>query len=141
MKAVPLRDGQHGQLLVFASGDRVMQELRDYARGHNIRAAHFTGIGALERATLAYFDWDRRSYVKIPVESQVEVLVLAGDIAWQDSEPVVHAHVVVGRRDGSTLGGHLLEALVRPTLEVALMEGGTLVRRFDPASKLALIAP
>jgi predicted DNA-binding protein with PD1-like motif len=129
-------------VLVFASGEEVMAGLRQFARQHDIRAAHFTGIGALQSGMLAYFDWDSRSYQHIPVETQVEVLVLAGDIAWKDDEPVVHAHVVLGRHDGTALGGHLVQATVRPTLEIALTEGAhPLERRYDPESQLSLLAP
>jgi predicted DNA-binding protein with PD1-like motif len=49
--------------------------------------------------------------------------------------------VVVGRSDGSTLAGHLLEARVRPTLELMITETPTqLRRRHDPESGLALIS-
>jgi predicted DNA-binding protein with PD1-like motif len=48
--------------------------------------------------------------------------------------------VVVGRADGSTRGGHILEAWVRPTLEVIVSEAPRHLRRkTDPASGLALI--
>jgi predicted DNA-binding protein with PD1-like motif len=70
-----------------------------------------------------------------------KVLSLVGDIALDEKgEPKVHAHVVVGRSDGTALGGHLVEAQVRPTLEVVLVESRKhLPRRYDPESKLALI--
>ncbi len=142
MKAKQLdHDGQRQHVLVFEKGDEVMQGLRDFVRGHDIHAAHFTAIGAFRSGTLAYFDWDAKNYLHIPVESQVEVLSLSGDVAWKDGEPEVHAHAVLGRHDGSTLGGHLIEGTVRPTLEVALTEGGALERRYDPESHLALISP
>ena len=63
-----------------------------------------------------------------------------GDIALHDGKPQVHAHLVVGLRDGRARGGHLLEARVRPTLEVILTESpGYLKREHDPQSDLALI--
>lgn len=126
--------------LIFETGDEVMSTLKAYARRENVRAARFTAIGAFQSATLAYFDWEKKSYEEIPVREQVEVLVLAGDIAWKGDEPVAHVHVVLGRRDGSTCGGHLCEAIVRPTLELMLTEAGALERKVDPASGLALIA-
>lgn len=133
--------GPKRHLLVFETGDAVMQGLRDFARSADIRAAHFTGIGAWQSGTLAFFQWEQKSYLDIPVSEQVEVLAFVGDIAWHHGEPVVHAHAVLGREDGSVRGGHVKEGIVRPTLELALTEGGDLVRRFDPESKLALISP
>ena len=68
------------------------------------------------------------------------MLSLVGDVAIEGLAPKVHAHVVVGKRDGTAHGGHLLEARVRPTLEVILIQSpGYLRRRFDDRSKLALI--
>jgi len=76
------------------------------------------------------------------IQEQVEVLSLIGDIALDDGEPKVHAHVVVGKSDGTAHGGHVLEAHVRPTLEVVLTESPRHLRkRFDPESCLALIDP
>ena len=126
--------------LIFETGDEVMSGLKEFAQRHNVRAARFTAIGAFQSATLAYFDWEKKNYIEIPVRDQVEVLVLAGDIAWNENEPVAHVHVVLGRRDGSTLGGHLCEAIVRPTLEVMLTQAGALERTIDPTSGLALIS-
>jgi uncharacterized protein len=90
--------------------------------------------------TLGYFDWSVKDYRRIVIAQQVEVLSLVGDVALEGSAPRVHAHVVVGKQDGTAHGGHLLEARVRPTLEVILIQPpGHLRRRFDARSKLALI--
>jgi len=126
--------------LIFETGEEFLGGLREFAAAHGVQAARFTGIGAFQAATLAYFDWETRSYLEIPVEEQTEVLVLAGDLALKDGRPEPHVHVVLGRRDGSTVGGHLVRATVRPTLELMLESGGALVRRFDPASGLPLIS-
>ena len=90
---------------------------------------------------VAYFDWETKDYVKIPIREQVEVLVLSGDVSDEASgKSKLHAHVVVGKRDGSAHGGHLMEAHVRPTLELILTESPQhLVRRFDAGSGLSLI--
>jgi hypothetical protein len=70
----------------------------------------------------------------------VELLAAIGDIALKDSEPEVHAHLVVGRSDGTAHGGHLLRAIVRPTCELVLTESPEhLQKKFDPESGIALI--
>ena len=126
--------------LVFDEGDEVMSSLTAFARERQLTAARFTAIGAFRDATLGYFDWASKTYEKIPVREQVEVLSLVGDVALEGDAPKIHAHVVVGKRDGSAYGGHLLDAHVRPTLEVMLTESPAhLQRLFDPASGLALI--
>ncbi|HEX6266025.1 MAG TPA: PPC domain-containing DNA-binding protein [Burkholderiales bacterium] len=138
---------EHGErvfALIFDIGEDPMAGLARFAEEHNLTASGFTAIGAFSEASLGYFDWEKKDYERIPVEEQTEVLALVGDIAVQESDrkKKVHAHVVLGRRDGSTCGGHLLSAKVRPTLEVILTESpGHLRRVHDPRSGLALIRP
>jgi uncharacterized protein len=69
------------------------------------------------------------------------VLSALGDIAIDDhGKPSLHVHVVLGLSDGTTRGGHLLEGLVRPTLEVTLVETPAHLRRKkSPALGIALI--
>lgn len=129
-------------IVVFDKGDEVVEGLTALARRQGIGAAGVTGVGAFERATLGYFDRERKEYDRIPVDEQVEVLSLVGDVALEGGEPKVHLHVVVGRRDGSTLGGHVLDAIVWPTLElVVTATPEPLQRVHDPETGLALIEP
>jgi predicted DNA-binding protein with PD1-like motif len=126
--------------LIFDKGDEVIAGLTNFAKRENIGGAHFTAIGAFEKATLGFFDRQRKEYQEIPITEQVEVLSLLGDIARKGDEPKVHAHVVVGKSDGSAHGGHILEAHVWPTLEVILIESPRhLQRTHDDETGLALI--
>jgi len=133
--------GQKTFALVFKSGDEVMSYLKGFAKLHHLAAGHFTAIGACQDVTLGYFDNIQKEYKKIYVHEQVEVVSLVGDIAEnEEGEPRVHAHIVLGKSDGTALGGHLLEAHVRPTLEVMLVESPAHLRRhLDPETGLALI--
>jgi len=138
-----LSRGEHGRTvaLVFTSGDEVMSTLSAWCRDQRVGAGRFTAIGALSDVVLGWFDCGAKEYREIPLDEQVEVLVLSGDVALQDDEPVVHAPVV-GRFDGTAHGGHLMRAHVRPTLELVLDEPPAHLRkRHDPDSGLALIAP
>lgn len=141
MRSKVLNDqGERTFALVFETGDEVVSSLTRFAEEHSLAGSRFTAIGAFSEVTLGYFDWQKKDYEKIPVREQVEVLSLIGDIALDGTKPKVHAHVVVGLRDGSARGGHLLEAKVRPTLEVVLTEAPNhLKREHDPESGLALI--
>ncbi len=126
--------------VVLAKGDEVMRELGRIVREQKIEAASITAIGAFERAVLGYFDWETKEYKRNPVEEQVEVLSLLGDVAVSDKGPTLHLHAVLGKPDGSTVGGHLLEGHVRPTLEITLIEPPAHLRkRKDPETGLALI--
>jgi len=142
MKSKLLRDhqGERTFALIFETGDEVASNLSAFIKQQQIGAARLTAIGAFRDVTLGYFDWETKEYQKIPVEEQVEVLSMIGDVALKDGVPTLHAHVVVGRSDGSTRGGHLIEANVRPTLEVILVDSPAHLRKeHDPESGLALI--
>jgi predicted DNA-binding protein with PD1-like motif len=141
MKSRLLKDGpERTWAVVFDTEDAVVDGLTRFAGEHHLADAHFTAIGAFRRATLYYFDWEAKQYREIPVEDQVEVLALTGNIVPADDGPKVHAHVVLGTREGNARGGHLKEATVRPTLEVILTEEPARLRRVeDPETGLALL--
>jgi len=128
--------------LVFQTGDEVTSLLERFAIDQKVNAARFTAVGGFVEATLGYFVWEERRYEPIPIDEQVEVLSVLGDIALDGDDPIVHAHVTVGHRGGRVSGGHLLRAIVRPTLEVMLDElPAHLQKSLDPAAHIPLIDP
>jgi predicted DNA-binding protein with PD1-like motif len=134
-------DGEKTFAIIFDKGDEVASGLLSFAKDNNLSASHFTAIGAFERVTLGFFEREQKDYKRILIDEQVEVLSLIGDIALDGDEPKVHAHVVVGKADGTAHGGHLLEARVWPTLEVILIESPRHLRRkLDKETGLALIS-
>ncbi len=133
-------NGQTTHVLVFEKGDEVVEQLLVFAEEEQVTAASFTAIGAFSDVTLGFFERERKEYKRIPLTEQVEVLTLAGDIALKDGKPQVHAHVVVGKADGTAWGGHLLEGHVWPTLELVLVASqAELQRRLDEETGLPLI--
>jgi predicted DNA-binding protein with PD1-like motif len=136
-------DGQRTFAVILDTGDEVMETLQSFVERERITAAQFTAIGALSDVILMYFDWQKKNYLRIPVREQVEVASLIGDVAESPSGgPALHIHLVVGKRDGSAMAGHLGEAHVRPTLEVILTESPIHLRKVkDAETGLALIQP
>jgi predicted DNA-binding protein with PD1-like motif len=134
-------DGRRTIAVVMDTGDEVLSTMKAVAVRENIRAAQVTAIGALSDVVLLYFDWQEKSYRKIPVREQVEVASMIGDIALDPKgQPAVHIHLVVGKSDGTAMAGHLGEAHVRPTLEVIVQEAPSYLQKtHDDASGLALI--
>jgi uncharacterized protein len=130
-------------VVVLDTGDEVMTSLRRFVTQEALEAAQFSAIGAFRSAVLGYFDWETKDYRRIPVDEQVEVASFIGDLAQgPDNKPSLHVHCVLGRRDGGAVAGHLLEAHVRPTLEIVLTDSPVHLRkRHDPESGLALIDP
>jgi uncharacterized protein len=134
---------QRTWVVVLDTGDEVMTSLKHFVARETLEAAQFTAIGAFRSAVLGYFDWESKDYHRIPVDEQVEVASLIGDLAkGPDNKPSLHVHCVLGRAGGQALAGHLLEAHVRPTLEIILTDSPAhLHKRHDPESGLALIDP
>ena len=135
--------GQRTYAVVLETGDEAMACLRSFAAAERVFAAQFTAIGAFQDVVLMHYDWDRKDYHRIPVNEQVEVAALVGDVAEAPSgEPAVHVHLVVGKRDGAALAGHLGEGHVRPTLEVIVTESPAHLRKVtDKVTGLAFIRP
>lgn len=127
-------------VLVFDPGDEVVPEITRFAKAENVRAARLAGIGGFSQAKLGYFRRETLGYEPIPINGQVELLSLLGDIAVKDSEPLLHAHALVGHRGGGTSGGHLIAATVWPTLELFVDVYSTqIVKRQRPELGIATI--
>lgn len=128
--------------VIFRKDDEIISGLTDFAIAQHIEDGHFTAIGAVSKATLGWLDVSQKAYRAIPVDQQAEVLSMMGDIASFNGKPIVHAHMVLGKQDGSTVGGHLWEAYANPTLEVFLTVNSVPLQKSpDPASGMKLIDP
>lgn len=140
-KLVADNAGERTYVLVLDPGEEAFQTIGRFADEEHLSAASLTALGAFSTATVGWFDLAAKTYRKIPVAQQCEVLSAVGDIAIDDKgKPSLHMHVVLGLSDGSTRGGHLLEGMVQPTLEVTLVEAPAhLRRRQRPELGLALI--
>lgn len=141
MRSKLIHDGpQKTYALVLETGDEVISTVERFAAERELSASQITGLGAFQDVVLGYFDWTRKDYKRIPLDEQLELISLVGNLALANGKPKLHAHVVVGRADATTRGGHLLEAHVRPTLELIVTESPAhLKRECDSESGLALI--
>jgi predicted DNA-binding protein with PD1-like motif len=121
-KLVHDENGLKTFVVVFDSGDEVRQNLLEFANSNRLTDAHLTAIGALSQVKLGFFDRQQKAYKEIPLQEQVEVLSLTGNIVPEDGKPRLHAHVVVGKSDGTAHGGHFLGGRVWPTPEMIISE-------------------
>jgi predicted DNA-binding protein with PD1-like motif len=137
------RDGRRTYAVALDAGEQVMGTLTDLARELSLIGSSISGIGGFQHATLGYFDAERNGFVENVVDEQVELLSFQGNIAEQeDGSPKIHAHVVLGRSDATTRGGHLVEAVVRPTLEAIIVESPEHLHRLhDDKTGLVLLKP
>jgi uncharacterized protein len=122
--------GSKIHVVVLETGEEAFATLVRFANQEELSAASLTAIGAFERATVGWFDFEKKTYKKVEVNEQCEVLSAIGDIATgDDGKASLHVHVVLGLSDGSTRGGHLMAGNVRPTLEVVVTETPAHLRR------------
>ena len=117
-------------ILVFETNDELARGLKDFASEQKLASASFKAIGALSSVKLGWLNWETKQYEpSVSLHEQVELLSLIGDIALKDGEPQVHAHAVVGKRDGTAHGGHLLRShrlqLTGSAIQVQLRITGT----------------
>lgn len=112
-------NGTREYTLILAAGDEVATALVEFARRERVVAAHFSGLGAVTFAELAFFDMETKKYRVNAFPKQAEVVSLLGDIGVDESgKPVVHAHMMLSDEAGRAFGGHLIKATTSPNLEV-----------------------
>jgi len=135
-------DGLKQYAIVLAKGDEVMSGLTDFARQNKVISASFNAIGAFSNATVAWFDDSKREFKLNPINDQVELTSMIGNITLVKGQPAVHTHVSVASSDGTVRGGHVISAFVFPTLELFMTVYPTaLHKERDPATGLMLIDP
>ena len=135
-------DGVKNYVIVLAKGDEVMSGLTDFARQNKVTSASFNAIGAFSHATVAWFDDSKKEFKLNPINQQVELVSMIGNITLVNDQPAVHTHVAVASSNGTVRGGHVINAFVFPTLEVFLTVYPTpLHKESDEATGLELIDP
>jgi predicted DNA-binding protein with PD1-like motif len=141
MRSKQVADVPKTYVVILDTGEEILASRKQFADTAHLAGSSFKAIGALSQVELGWFNWETRKYqTAVKLDEQVELLSLIGDIALQDDKPQVHAHLVVGRADGTAHGGHLLSAIVRPTCELVITENPQhLQKKIDPTSGIALI--
>ncbi len=136
-------NGRRTFVVALEIGEEVVSTITGLARQLSLGSSSMTGIGAFQQVRLGWLDWERSGFRENVIDEQVELLSLVGNIAdSEEGTPKLHAHVVVARYDATTRGGHLVEAIVRPTLELVIVESPEhLQRRHDEKTGLVLLKP
>jgi predicted DNA-binding protein with PD1-like motif len=130
-------------LIRLDKGEELLGSVLSYIEKNNILAGFLTGIGALEKGIIGYFDTKKKEYLHLPFK-EVELLACSGNIAKNKdtNKPVAHIHILIGEKDGKSFGGHLVEGIVSVTAEIYLVETRPIVYRTkDDATGLYLLSP
>jgi uncharacterized protein len=135
-------NGRRTFVVALEMGEEVVSSITAFAQQLSLASSSVTGIGGFQRVRLGFFDYERSGFRENLIDEQVELLSLVGNIADEEGTPHLHAHVVLGRYDATTRGGHLVEAVVRPTMELVIVEYPEhLQRRHDKKTGLVLLKP
>ncbi|MBO2007658.1 DNA-binding protein [Siccationidurans soli] len=129
-------------VLVFAKGDEVMSGLTEFAQKYNVKSAHYQAIGDALSAKIGVYDYSHKQFKVIPITEPSEVTSLTGDIALLNGKPAAHSHLNLAAADGSVRGGHLLELIIGPTLELFVtVEPTALYKRHNEEFDANVIDP
>ena len=110
-----------GFVIRLEQGDDILATLKQFAEAKRIRAAFFEGIGSLYKAKLGHYDFqDTKTYKYETFDEDVEILALSGNVSTMNQKAIPHAHVTLGRRDFSVIGGHLEEGSLANMVEINL---------------------
>lgn len=123
-----------------AHGGDLLAELTNLCTEKNVTLGSLQAIGAVRRATIGYYDQAERTYAFETIDEPMEILSLVGNVSLKEGVPMVHAHVTLGREDGSAIGGHLAEGTEVFACEYILrrFSGAELHRTFDEPTGLPL---
>jgi predicted DNA-binding protein with PD1-like motif len=122
------------------TGDDLVEEIERVCAEHDVRAAWVSAIGAVKRASFAYYEQEARRYHELAKDEHHEITGFVGNISIRDDRPFLHAHATFGARSGETVGGHLLRGCEVFAAEITIREmtGVELVRTADEVTGLAL---
>jgi len=124
----------------FRLGTDLLEELTRLAQERNIRSGRIQGIGATTHAVVAYYDQTAKKYLPMEFKGGMEILNLHGNISIRDGKPFVHAHLLLGDREGNIFGGHLMPGTKLWACEVFIDEfdGEDLIRGLEEKTGLFL---
>ncbi len=134
------RQGPGRFIIRLEKGDDILASIGRFAEASKIGAALFEGIGSLNRVKLGHYDFVTKNYKYEIFSEDLEILSLSGNIALLNKAPLPHAHVTLGKRDFSVIGGHLDEGSIANMVEIGLTTlSGKLVKARDEKVGLNLL--
>lgn len=118
--------------LSLDSGAEVMESFKTFAEERKMTHGYIHGIGAVESATLRFFDPITKQYQDHEFKEQMEIAHLEGNISTLDGKVYLHVHAVLGRSDCSTVAGHLMRAKIKGAGEFFIQNmSGDFPRKFS----------
>jgi len=116
----------------FLDGDDLLEGMKQALKDQGIRSGVVLGgVGMLKSPQLSFYKGSG-VYEAIPLDEEVELTALNGNVATIDREIFVHLHATVGRRGGEAMAGHFSGGKVHMTAEIAVKAlNKAMTRGFD----------
>jgi len=124
-----------------AYGSDLLEAIKSLIEANNIKTGIVLALGAVRKARIGYYDQSEKKYIEMEINEPLEIVSCLGNVIRTESETIVHLHVTLGRRNGTTIGGHLLSGTKVFSCEVSILEleGPKVTREFDELTGLKLI--
>jgi hypothetical protein len=117
MQYLKIRDGY---VLKLETGEEIITILKDFIIDKKIKSGFLTGIGAGKEITLGYFDYPKKNYHKRFFPEEFEFAALIGNIAWLETDPIIHVHATISPENFVSYSGHLFSGIVTATCEIMI---------------------
>ncbi len=122
-------------------GSDLLKELGEFVHAQGINLAWFSGLGAVSRATMRYYDQPSQTWVDLEQDRRLEVTNMVGNVSLLNGEPIVHAHITFADEQGRCLGGHLGPNTIVFNMEILLTTmtaTKSVVRKMDSQTGLTI---
>ncbi len=118
----------------------LITSIENFCIENSIHMAAFSLIGAVSSFTIGYYDQSQEVYVTFKEKTPLEIVNCTGNVSCKDGKPFIHAHILLGDKEGKTKGGHLFSETIIFAGEIDLQEliGKPLNRVHDSATGLKL---
>jgi uncharacterized protein len=123
-------------------GSDLLRELQKYVVAKNINLAWLSGVGAVSRAVIRYYDQAKKDWVDLVYDQRLEVAGMWGNVSLLNGQPIVHVHIVFADETGRCFGGHLTDGTIVFNLEILLttLQGPNVVRKMDAQTGLTIFS-
>ena len=121
-------------------GSDLLKELQKYVLAKNINLAWLSGVGAVSKACIRYYDQPQKQWIDLTLDKRLEVAGMWGNVSLLNGEPIVHVHIALADEQGHCFGGHLADGTLVFNLEILMttLSGPPVVRKMDAQTGLTI---
>lgn len=120
-------------------GEEIVACVRKVCEAEHVAFGSVSGIGAVGHAVFGLYHVAERGYTSNTFGGELEMTSLLGNVTEQNGQVYLHFHAAFAKEDGTSVGGHLNEAVVSGTAEIFIQTApGFIDRKIDPETGLTV---